>query len=110
MLGLRFAILAILTAAVVAACITYIALPSPLEGVDLDRRSQPTATEVLARPVTDTTLDIQRQTTEDQVTAFQRAADVILKRAQNAKASAGGDEPFITRPVPLPKRRPIVRP
>jgi hypothetical protein len=110
MVGLRFAIPAILIAAVVAACITYIAFPSPSEGIDVDRRSQPTTPRVLARPVPDSTIDIQRQTTEEQVTAFQRAADAILKRAQNAKASAGDDEPFITKPVPLPTRRPIIRP
>jgi hypothetical protein len=110
MVRLRFAIPAVLTAAVVAACITYIALPSPSEGIDVDERSRPTMPRVLARPVPDTTVEIQRQTTEDKVTAFQRAADAILRRAQNAKASAGDDEPLITKPVPLPRRRPIIRP
>jgi hypothetical protein len=116
MVSLRLAIPAVLIAAVVAACITFIiAIPAPPERIEVDRRSLPTAPRVLARPFTDTTVDIQRhtaedQTTEDQVTAFQRAADAILKRAQNAKASAGSDEPSITKPVPLPRKRPIMRP
>jgi hypothetical protein len=114
MVSLRLAIPAVLIAAVVAAYITFIAIPALPERIEVDRRS-PTAPRVLARPFTDTTVDIQRhtaedQTTEDQVTAFQRAADAILKRAQNAKASAGSDEPSITKPVPLPRKRPIMRP
>jgi hypothetical protein len=109
MVGLRLAIPAVLIAAVVAACITYIAIPSPPERIEVARPSQTAAPKVTTRPVIDVPIDIQRQTPEDQVTAFQRAADAILKRAQNAKASAGINE-LITGPIPLPRKRPIVRP
>jgi hypothetical protein len=109
MVGLRFAIPAVLFAAVVAAFITYIAIPSPPDRIEVSRPLQPATPKVTTRPVTDVPIDTQHQTPEDQVTAFQRAADAILKRAQNAKASAGINEP-ITGPIPLPRRRPIVRP
>jgi hypothetical protein len=110
MVSLRLAIPAILIAAAVAACITYTAIPSPPTRIEVDRQSQPTAPKVTARPVMDMPTDPQRQAAEDQIAAFQRAAAAILKRAANATASAGADEPLITGRVPLPKRRPILRP
>jgi hypothetical protein len=107
--GLRLAIPAVLIAAAFAACITYIAIPSPQERIEVDRRLQPAAPKVTTHPVTDVPTN-QHQTTEDQVAAFQRAADAILRRAQNATASAGGDASTITGPAPLPRKRPIARP
>jgi hypothetical protein len=110
MVGLRLAIPAVLIASVVAACITYFAIPSPPIRIEVDRGLQSNAPAVTTRPVEDVPTDTQGQATEEHIAAFQRAADAILKRAQNAKASAGADEPSFTRPVPLPKRRPILRP
>lgn len=37
---------------------------------------------------------------------FERAAEAILKRAPDAQAFAGADEPPITGHIPLPRRRP----
>jgi hypothetical protein len=108
--GLRLAIPAVLIAAVVAACITYIAIPSPQERIEVDRPSQPAAPKETTRFVTGMPIDIQRQAMEDPVAAFQRSADAILKQAQNANALASGDEHIIRGPVPLPRKRPIVRP
>ena len=110
MVGLRLAIPAALIAGVVAACMAYIAIPSPQERIEVDRRSQPTAPKETTRFVTETPIDIQRQATEDHAAAFQRSADAILKRAQNANALAGGDEHMIRGPVPLPRKCPIMRP
>jgi hypothetical protein len=100
----------VLIAAVVAACITYIAIPSPQERIEVVRPSQPAVPKETTRFATETPIDIRRQLTEDNVAAFQRSADVILKRAHNANALAGGDDHIIRGPVPLPKKRPIVRP
>jgi hypothetical protein len=46
---------------------------------------------------------------EKAVAAFQRAADAILKRAENLQASAPKELP-IKGKIPLPKKRPIPRP
>jgi hypothetical protein len=107
MVGLRLAISSVLIAAMVAACITYIAIPSPPERIEVDRPSKPAAPKVTTRPATG--MPIQPQTAEDQLAAFQRAADAIMKRSQNANASAG-EKPIIMGPVPLPRKRPVVRP
>jgi hypothetical protein len=110
MVGLRFAIPAVLIAAAVAAYVTYCTTPSSPQRSEADLRLQPAAPEKTVRPVTRMPAETPRQATEDHIATFERAVDAILKRAQNAKASAGGDEPIITGPVPLPRRRPILRP
>ena len=55
----------------------------------------------------------QRPSTRERVAAFELAAEAILKQATaDAKvqeASARTDKPAITRPIPLPKSRPIPR-
>jgi hypothetical protein len=110
MVGLLLAVPAVLIATVMAACITYIATPTPSERIEVDRPSQSAAPKVTTRFVTEMPMEIQRQTTEDPGAAFQRSAAAILKRGQNANASAGSDEYIIRGPVPLPRKRPIVRP
>jgi hypothetical protein len=45
---------------------------------------------------------------EKTVAAFQRAADVILKRAENLQAAVTPDLPIRGR-IPLPRKRPIPR-
>jgi hypothetical protein len=52
----------------------------------------------------------QRLSADEKAAAYQKAAAAILRRAPNARASAGADELPITGPIPLPKRRPITRP
>jgi hypothetical protein len=108
MIGWRFAVLTVLLAAAVAGCINYFATPAPPQPIEADQQSPPTAPIATARPDSGVSRKIQPPSAEDDITAYQRAAEAILKRAQNAKASA--DEPLFTGRIPLPKRRPVPRP
>jgi len=113
MISLRLAVPAVLVAAAVAGCFTYfVTSPPPPPGVvEADQRLPPTAPDMTG-PDTGTPTNIdQRPSAEEQAAAaFQRAAAAILRRAQDAQASAGTDEPPITGHIPLPKRRPTPRP
>jgi hypothetical protein len=102
MISWRFAIPVVLAAAIVAGCITYMATPTQPQLIEADQRMQPPT-------VPKATGTIQPPSKEDDITAYQRAADAILKRAQNAKASAD-EPPLVTERIPLPKRRPLPRP
>ena len=110
MVTLRFAVPAILAAAAAAGCFTYFVTPPPAR-VEADQRLPPA---VLYSRGPDTTASIridQRPSADEKAAAaYQKAAEAILRRAPNVRASAGGDEPPITGPIPLPKRRPITRP
>jgi hypothetical protein len=109
MISLRLAVPALLIAAAVAGCFTYfVTLPPPVEA---DRRLPPTAPDTTG-PDTETPTNIGQlpSAKEQAAAAFQRAATAILRRAQNAEAAAGIDEPPTTGHIPLPKRRPIPRP
>jgi hypothetical protein len=110
MVTLRFAVPAILAAAAAAGCFTFFITPSPAR-VEADQRLPPA---VLYSRGPDTTASIridQRPSADEKAAAaYQKAAEAILRRAPNVRASAGGDEPPITGPIPLPKRRPITRP
>jgi hypothetical protein len=108
-ISLRLAVPVVLVAAAVAGFFTYFVTPQP--PADADQRSPPAAPDMTG-PDTGTPTNIgQRPSAEEQAAAaFQRAAAAILRRAQNAQANVGTDEPPITGHVPLPKRRPIPRP
>jgi hypothetical protein len=106
----RLAVPAVVVAAAIAGCITYFVAPALQQQVEADQRLLPTAPSVPGRADSGISANIQRPATEDQITAYQRAADAILRRAQNATASAGPDEPPVTGLIPLPRRRPIPRP
>ena len=107
MISWRLAVPAVPCAAAVAGCITYFVTPVPPQLVAADQRLPPILPNVTARPDIGISTNTQRQSTEDHATAYQRAAEAILGRAQNAKASA--DEPLVTGRIPLPKKRPIPR-
>jgi hypothetical protein len=108
MTSLRLAVPTVLVAAALAGCITYFVAPAPPPPIEAGQRLPPTVPNVTGRPPSGISTNIQRPNTEDHIDAFQRAADAILKRAQNATAAAG--EPLVTGPIPLPRRRPIPRP
>ena len=112
MINWRLAVPAILVAATVAGCITYFIAPAPLQPTESDQGLRPTLPNVTGRSDFGMSANIQRSTTDEHIDAFQRAAEAILRRAQNAKASAGTDEPLVTpRAYPAAKEaRPIVRP
>jgi hypothetical protein len=109
MISLRLAAPTILVAAAVAGCFTYfVTPPAPVEA---DQRLPPTAPDMTG-PDTGTPTNIgQRPSAQEQAAAaFQRAATAILRREENAQASAGINERPINAHIPLPKRRPIPRP
>ena len=108
MTSLRLAVPAVLVAAAVAGCITYFITPAPPQQVEANQRFSPTVPNVTGRPDLGISRNIQRPSTD--VDAFERAAEAILKRAQNATASAATDKPLVTGRIPLPKPRPILRP
>ena len=110
MVTLRFAVSAILAAAAAAGCFTYFVTPSPAR-VEADQRL-PLTVPNLRGPDTTASIRIDQRPSADEkaAAAYQKAAEAILRRAPNVRASAGGDEPPITGPIPLPKRRPITRP
>jgi hypothetical protein len=113
MISLRVAVPAVLFAAAAAGYFTHFVTPPPPPPrvVEADQRLPPTVPDMTG-PDTGTLTNIgQRPSAEEQAAAdFQRAAAAILKRAPEAQASAGTDEPPITGHIPLPKRRPIPRP
>ena len=108
MISWRFAVPAVIAAAAVAGCITYFVTPVPPQRIEIDQGMPPAVPEATGRPVSASS-NVQTPSTEDDVTAYQRAAAAILKREQNAKASAD-EPPLITERIPLPKRRPLPRP
>src|SRR5712672_2814750 len=101
MTSLRLAVPAVLVAAAVGGCITYFVTPAPPQPVEADQRLPPTVPNVTGRSDLGISRNTQRPSTEDHIDAFERAAEAILKRAQNAKASA--DKPLVTGPIPLPR-------
>jgi len=108
MISLRLAALVVLVAGALAGCITYFVAPAPLQQVEADQRLPPTVPNVTGRPDSGISTNIRRPTTDEHINAFERAAEAILKRAGDAKASA--DKPLVSGPIPLPKPRPILRP
>ena len=107
MISWRFVVPAVLGAAAVAAWITYVVLPIPPNLIEANQQMPP-ASKSTSRQVSASS-SVQTPSTEDDVTAYQRAAEAILKRAQNAKASAD-EPPLVAGRIPLPKRRPLPRP
>jgi hypothetical protein len=108
MVNLRFAIPTILAAAAVAGCFSYfVAPPAPVE---TDVRLPP-AVLYSTGPSTRASTPIHQPLNADEqaAVAFQKAAEAILRRAPDTRASAGSDELSIKGAIPLPKRRPIAR-
>jgi len=105
MISLRLAVLAVLVAAAMAGGITLFVASMPPQPVEADQRLPPSVANVTGRPEAAISTNTQRTKTENHIEAFERAAEAILK---NAKASAG--EPPVSRPIPLPRRRPTQAP
>ena len=108
MIRLRFAALATMVGAALAACFAYVVIPSAR--VYSDRRL-PVNVPTLAVRTEPLAPDISQHLAAEQqaADAFERAAKSILKRLPDAMAYADPDEPPITGHIPLPKRRPIPR-
>jgi hypothetical protein len=110
MVALRYAVPAILAAAAAAGCFIYFVTP-PSARVEADQRLPPAVLYSRGPSTTASTgIDQRLSADEKAAAAYEKAAAAILRRAANARASAGADELPITGPIPLPKRRPITRP
>ena len=115
MVTLRFAVPAILATAAAAGCFSYfvsVILLARLESGarSLDVRLPPAVLDSSSRSTRAST-QIDQSPNEDELAAaaFQKAAEEILRRAPNTRASAFADERPMTRRIPLPKKRPIAR-
>jgi hypothetical protein len=104
MISWRFAVPAILVAAAVAGGITYFAALAPPQLIEGGERPPTIAPKATDRPDSAVSKNVQPPSTDDDITAYQRAADAIL-----SKASAD-EPPLVTERIPLPKRRPLPRP
>ena len=105
MVTLRFALPAVLAAAVAAGCFSYFAVPPAR--VESGVRLPPA---VLYSTGPDPQASDRPPTPDERAAAaFEKAAEEILRRAPNTRASAGSEELPITGPIPLPRRRPIAR-
>jgi hypothetical protein len=99
MISVRLAFPTLLVAAALAGCFTDFIPPPPLVTV------APQLPEKMPELRTGIPANIDRPETPDQ---FLQAAQAILKQDPNAQAFA--DKPTITGHIPLPKKRPILRP
>ena len=109
MVTLRFAVPAILAAAAAAGCFIYFVTPPPAR-VEADQRLPP-AVLYSTGPNARGSIGIDQPPNADEqaAAAYQKAAEAILRRAPNTRASAFADERPMTGRIPLPKKRPIAR-
>jgi hypothetical protein len=109
MITFRLAVPAVLAAAAVAGCfIHFVTLSARVERDPLMPPTMPNLTGSDTR--TSASMDHAPSAEEKAADAYREAAEAILRRAPNARASAGADEPPSTGRLPLPRRRPIARP
>ncbi|MCP4619738.1 MAG: hypothetical protein GY844_25265 [Bradyrhizobium sp.] len=98
----------VLAATVAAGCFAYLLKPSLR--VEADRRALPHAPNMVMRDKP-ASANIDRSGNQEKaIEAFQHAADAILNKAPNLRASAANIERPAAEKVPLPKKRPIARP
>ena len=114
MVTLRIAVPAILATAAVAGCLSYfviITLPARFETDArlLEVRLPPAVLESSSSSARAATqIDLPPNEDELATAAFEKAAEEILRRAPNTRASAITELPMTGR-IPLPKNRPIPR-
>jgi hypothetical protein len=109
MIGLHLALPAVLTAAVVAGCITYL-LPQPIARVETGQRLPPAKQTPSGLDTTASASAYKYPGTDEKAAkAYLEAAQAILRRAPGAQASVSNDELPIEGRIPLPRRRPIPR-
>jgi hypothetical protein len=115
MVTLRIAVPAILATAAAAGCFSFfviVTLPARFETDArlLDVRLPPAAL-YSPSPSTGASTQIDQPPNADELAAaaYQKAAEEILRRAPNTRASAFNDERPMTGRIPLPKKRPIAR-
>ena len=110
MIGSHLVISAVLTAAALAGCFTYLLRP-PIASVKVDQQPH-LGTLTFSGPDTTASISADTQPVENEkaAIAYLEAAQAILRRALTAQKSASNDELPIAGRIPLPKKRPIPRP
>jgi hypothetical protein len=110
MIGSHVAIFAVLTAAALAGCVTYL-VHAPVARVEDDQRPH-LGKLTLSAPNATASKSDDRQPTENEkaAIAYLEAAQAILRKAPTAQASASNEGLPITGRIPLPRKRPIPRP
>ena len=115
MVTLRFAVPAILATATAAVCLSYFVIVSLPSRFETDARlldvRLPPAVVYSSSPSARASTQIDQSPNAEELAAaaFQRAAEEILRRAPDTRASAVTDELTKTGRIPLPKNRPIPR-
>jgi len=115
MVTLRFAVPAILATAAAAGCFSYFIIVSLPARFKTDARlldvRLPPAVLYSPSPSALASIQIDEPPNADELAAeaYQKAAEAILRRAPNTRASAFADERPMTGRIPLPKKRPIAR-
>jgi hypothetical protein len=110
MIGSHLVTTAVLSAAALAACFTYLLRP-PIASVKVDQQPY-LGTLTFGGPDTTALRGADSKPVENEMaaTAYLEAAQAILRRAPTAQASASVDELPITGRIPLPRKRPVPRP
>ena len=115
MVTLRFAVPAILATAAAAGCFSYFVIVSLPARFEADARlldvRLPPAVLYSPSPSERASTQIDQPPNADDLAAaaFQKAAEEILRRAPDTRASVVTDELPMTGRIPLPKNRPIPR-
>ena len=115
MVTLRFAVPAILATAAAAGYLSYFVIKTLPARFETDARlfdvRLPPAKFDSPSPSAWKSTQVDQPPNEDELAAvaFQKAAEEILRRTPNTRASAVADELPMTGRIPLPKRRPITR-
>ena len=110
MIGSHLVISAVLAAATVAACVTYLVHP-PIAR-DKDEHRLDLAKPTLSGPDITASIGAGRHPgpNDKAATAYLEAAQAILRQVPIAQASASADELPMKGRIPLPRKRPIPRP
>ena len=115
MVTLRFAVPAIITAAAVAVCLSYFVIMTLPARFETDARllnvRLPVGVFDAPSPSASESTEVDQPSNEDDLAAaaYQKAAEEILRRAPNTRASAFTNELPMTGQIPLPRKRPIAR-
>ena len=113
MVTLRFAVPAILATATAAGCLSYFVIKTLPARFERDARlfdvRLPSAVPNSASASSRASIQIDQFPNVEELAAaaYQKAAEEILRRAPNTRASVGSDELPMAGRIPLPKRRPI---
>ena len=115
MVTLRFAVPAVIIAAAVAVCLSYFVIMTLPARFETDARllnvRLPVGVFDAPSPSASESTEVDQPSNEDDLAAaaYQKAAEEILRRAPNTRASAFTNELPMTGQIPLPRKRPIAR-